>query len=439
MPSPEPIRDAAGVAAVDAEARAAGRAAIDLENSSGSAPTRPSPCLAQVATPEGVHLIDPIEGAPLDDVAALVSDPGVEAVMHAPSADLTLLGMAFGTRPQRIRDLQIVAGFVGLGAGQGLATLLERVLGVRLDKGERYTDWSRRPLSPAQLEYAAGDVVHLLELADELDRRARALGREEWVAEEHERRYGPDARIVPDPELSWRRVKGARPPGRPGPRRAGLGGRVARARGPEPRPPGGLGGPRPHARRDRPAAARDPEGPRGRAGAAGPHPGGRRRLPARGGPGGRGRSADVDALGPAPRGAAPPGRPGPPRAVLVTARAEAVNLAPSLVATRDEISSFLLAAIAGDLDGQPLATGWRRELVGDALIELAEGRLALAADSRRPYLTELSRPPGGAAPVGSRRVAASLDHIACFIDESDAASRALAHAADLHALSPEAG
>ena len=91
---------------------------------------------------------------------------------------------------------------------------------------------------------------------------------------------------------------------------------------------------------------------------------------------------------------------GPLGAVLVAARAEAVDLAPSLVATRDEISSFLLAAIAGDLDGQPLATGWRRELVGDALIELAEGRLALAADSRRPYLTELSRPPGGAAPVG---------------------------------------
>ena len=73
--------------------------------------------------------------------------------------------------------------------------------------------------------------------------------------------------------------------------------------------------------------------------------------------------------------------------------------APSLVATRDEISSFLLAAIAGDLDDQPLATGWRRELVGDALIDLAEGRLALAADARRPYLAELTRTPGDAARV----------------------------------------
>ena len=54
-----------------------------------------------MATPAGVHLIDPIEGAPLEAVAELVSDPDVEAVMHAPSADLTLLGMAFGTRPQR--------------------------------------------------------------------------------------------------------------------------------------------------------------------------------------------------------------------------------------------------------------------------------------------------------------------------------------------------
>ena len=399
MPSPEPIHDAAGVAAVAVEARAAGRAAIDFEFL-WERTYAPIACLAQVATPEGVHLIDPIEGAPLEDVAALVSDPAVETVMHAPSADLTLLGMAFGTRPQRIRDLQIVAGFVGLGAGQGLAALLERVLGVRLDKGERYTDWSRRPLSHAQLEYAAGDVVHLLELADELDRRARALGREEWVAEEHERRYGPDARIVPDPELSWRRVKGA---GRLGGQDRAVLAAVAAWREREAR------------RRDRPAAWVVPD--RTLIEIARRRPANRKALEGERGLPDRIRGADADSLLEAVRAgeAAPPmatpSAPppesqhrldvlGPLGAVLVTARAEAVDLAPSLVATRDEISSFLLAAIAGDLDGQPLATGWRRELVGDALIELAEGRLALAADARRPYLTELSRTPGGAPPVG---------------------------------------
>ena len=203
----ETIRDAAGVDAVVAEARAEGRAAIDLEFL-WEKTYAPIACLAQVATARGIHLIDPIDGAPLRPIAELVSDPDVEVVMHAPSADLTLLGMAFGTRPQRLTDMQIVAGFVGLGAGQGLATLLERVLGVKLDKGERYTDWSRRPLSAAQLEYGAADVAHLLELADELARRAEELGRTEWVAEEHARRFGPDARLVPDPDNAWRRVKG---------------------------------------------------------------------------------------------------------------------------------------------------------------------------------------------------------------------------------------
>ena len=139
-----------------AEARAEGRAAIDLEFL-WERTYAPIACLAQLATPRGIHLVDPIDGAPLGPIAELVSDPDVEVVMHAPSADLTLLGHGL-RHPARsaCTDVQIVAGFVGLGAGQGLATLLERVLGRKLDKGERYTDWSRRPLSAAQLEYGAG-------------------------------------------------------------------------------------------------------------------------------------------------------------------------------------------------------------------------------------------------------------------------------------------
>ena len=79
----------------------------------------------------------------------------------------------------------------------------------------------------------------------------------------------------------------------------------------------------------------------------------------------------------------------------VAARAAAVGLAPSLLATRDDITSFLVAVLSGDGAGEQLGSGWRRELVGDALVELAEGRLALGADPRRPYLAEV---PRGAAP-----------------------------------------
>ena len=390
MSSPETITDPAGVDSVVREARAEGRVAIDLEFL-WERTYAPVACLAQLATPVGIHLVDPIEGAPLGPIAELVSDPDVDVVMHAPSADLTLLGLAYGVRPQSFTDVQLTAGFVGLGAGQGLGNLLDRVLGVRLDKGERYTDWSRRPLSEAQLEYAAGDVIHLLALADELARRAEALGRAEWVAEEHVRRYGPDARLLPDPETAWRKVKGG---GRlNGKDRAVLAALAAWRE-------------REGARRDKPTSWVIPD--RTLVEIAHRRPATRAALENERGLPDRIRGADADALLAALRegeSAPPPPTPTPPSpemqqrldvlgplgAVLVTARAAAVNLAPSLLATRDEIAAFLLAAIRGETDDLPLGNGWRRELAGAGLIELAAGRLVLGADAQRPFLVELPR------------------------------------------------
>ncbi len=209
MSSPETITDPHGVDAVVREARAEGRVAIDLEFL-WERTYAPIACLAQLATPVGVHLVDPIEGAPLGADRRAGLRPRrrrghARALGRPHAAGHGLRRAPPGASPTSSSR----AGFVGLGAGQGLGNLLERVLGVKLDKGERYTDWSRRPLSAAQLEYAAGDVIHLLALADELARRAAALGRTEWVAEEHERRYGPGAKLLPDPETAWRKVKGA--------------------------------------------------------------------------------------------------------------------------------------------------------------------------------------------------------------------------------------
>jgi len=370
LPEHETIRDATGVDAVVAEARAEGRAAIDLEFL-WERTYAPIACLAQIATARGVHLVDPIEGAPLGPIADLVADPAVETVMHAPSADLTLLGLAFGTRPRNLLDAQIVAGFVGLGAGQGLATLLDRVLGVTLDKGERYTDWSRRPLSDAQLEYGAADVAHLLQLADELERRAESLGRAEWVAEEHARRYGPGARLIPDPESAWRRVKGG---GRLNARDRAVLQSLAAWRERE------------AARRDKPSAWIVPD--RTLVEIARRRPKDRRALENE-----RGEEAEPLTL-PSPPSAELQHRLdvlAPLGAVLVAGRAAAVDLAPSLLATRDEIAAFLLGALRGDTDGAALGSGWRRELAGEALIELAEGRLALGVDATRPYLAEIRR------------------------------------------------
>src|SRR5262249_1189944 len=217
--APAPIAGTDGVVEVAAEGRAAGRVALDLEFL-WERTYRPQACLAQVAVGDAVHLVDPLAGASLEPLAGLVADPDVTVGMHAPSAGLILLALSYGVRPCGLVDTQLAAGFVGLGAGQSLGTLLERALGVHLRKSESYTDWSRRPLTPAQLAYAVDDVRHLLPLADELDRRAEALGRTDWVAAEHRPRYGLDAPLTPQPDEAGRRGSTMRPGG-------GCGGRAA--------------------------------------------------------------------------------------------------------------------------------------------------------------------------------------------------------------------
>jgi ribonuclease D len=382
------------VAAVVAAARAAGRVAVDFEFL-WERTYAPQPCLAQLAVDGAVHLIDPIEGAPLGPVAELVADPAVLTVMHAPSADLTLLGMQFGVRPANLVDVQLVAGFVGLGAGQGLSVLLDRVMRVRLDKGEQYTDWSRRPLSAKQLTYAAADVRDLDALADELLARAERLGRADWVAEEHERRYGPGARLIPDPDEAWRRVKGQ---GKLSATDRAVLKAVAAWREREAQ------------RRDRPAAwvipdrtlleiaRRKPSSVQGLSQERGlPE---RLRQPELQGILGAVRDG-LDAAPVAMPSAPPPDVQarmdtlGPMGQILVAARAAQVDLAPSLLATRDEIEGFLSAAIGWrEMDGSPLASGWRHALAGAPLMDLAAGRIALAVSPTQPYLREIPRDPG---------------------------------------------
>jgi ribonuclease D len=352
------------------------------------------PCLAQVNIDGQISLVDPIEGAPLGPIADLVSDEDITVVMHAPSADLTLMALAADVAPRRLRDVQITAGFVGLGAGQGLAALLDRVLRIQLDKGERYTDWSRRPLSAGQSEYAAADVAHLLDLDDELHARAETLGRAEWVAEEHERRYGPGARFVTAPAEAWRKVKGQ---GKLTGRDRAVLAELAAWREREAR------------RADRPTSWVMPD--RTLVELARRRPGTRRALDAERGVPDRLRESEADAILAAIAAgadaepiampaAAPPELQSraevltPLAAAMVAARADAVDLAPTLLATRDDISRYLVSTMQGETNGHPLASGWRHEIAGAALADLVAGRLAIAAQPRRPYLVEIPRDPG---------------------------------------------
>ncbi|MCB9671170.1 MAG: HRDC domain-containing protein [Alphaproteobacteria bacterium] len=136
----------------------------------------------------------------------LVSRPWI---VHAGRIDLPLLARALGSVPETVHDTQIAAGLVQTKYPAGLADLLERWCGVHLDKGETLSDWSRRPLTPGQITYAAQDVAHLHALWDALSSRAAELGRSEILAA-----ACTEARDVavagPDDRDAWLQIPGAR-------------------------------------------------------------------------------------------------------------------------------------------------------------------------------------------------------------------------------------
>ena len=166
----------------------------------------PRLALVQIAWPGGLAIIDPmaVDVAPL---APVLAGPGT-LIAHAGDQDLTILERACGVRPAHLFDTQIAAGFLGYGT-PSLATLCERILDVRLAKGDRLTDWTRRPLTADQRSYAASDVEHLAALHDALVERLSELGRLEWARDECEERR-LRARGRPDPATAWWRIKGSR-------------------------------------------------------------------------------------------------------------------------------------------------------------------------------------------------------------------------------------
>ncbi len=154
----------------------------------------------------GVALVDPLAV----DVVALAPLLRSSAVMiaHACDQDLEVLLRACGEIPCALWDTQVAAGFTG-SASSSLASLSKRYLGIEVVKGDRLTDWNRRPLTSAQLTYAAADVEHLLELADAVAADLASRGRRAWADEECElvrrRPYGPG-----DPEVAWWKLRDAR-------------------------------------------------------------------------------------------------------------------------------------------------------------------------------------------------------------------------------------
>ena len=150
----------------------------------------PQLALVQIAVGDEILLVDPLAPGIPAALAPLLADTSVLKVMHSASEDLIAFKHACGVVPTPLFDTQIAAALAGVGAGVGYQRLVQDTLGVALVKGETRSDWLRRPLSPAQLEYAADDVRHLFALHDQLDARLGELDRRDWLTEDCARLVG---------------------------------------------------------------------------------------------------------------------------------------------------------------------------------------------------------------------------------------------------------
>jgi ribonuclease D len=377
----------ADVNAIAERARAAGRLGLDTEFMPEGR-YRPLLCLVQVSAGGEIDVLDPLAGFDPAPLAAVLQDPAVEVVVHAGRQDVAILRREWSIDFTNVFDTQVAAGFAGSSAQAGYNGLLHDVLRIRLPKTASFTRWDARPLTDEQVKYARGDVEHLLPLADEIRRRLEERGRLEWATEEC--RAIAAATDERDPMEVWRRL----------PRVAGLNAQeraVVRELA--------AWRERTAAREDRPVGAvlRDPTVVE----LAKRHPTGRRDLAQI-----RGINPDVvrrrgedivkaieAGLGAPPiqldegdRLATEP-QDGPVIALaesLIRARAQEAGLAYELIAARADLAPIVVAARRGDPEPDVRTLrGWRRELVGDELLELLRGGRTLGVGARgRIQVTE---------------------------------------------------
>ena len=168
----------------------------------------PELCLVQVATPERAAAIDPlapgIDLTPLLDL--MVNNEDILKVFHAGGQDVEIVYNLTGKTPHPIFDTQIGAMALAQAEQVGYSNLVESWLGLTLDKGARFTDWSRRPLDKRQIDYAIADVTHLAKIFPMMLDKLRATGRGHWLDEEMEKLADPSNYAL-DPDDAWGRVK----------------------------------------------------------------------------------------------------------------------------------------------------------------------------------------------------------------------------------------
>jgi len=167
----------------------------------------PKLCLVQAAGPENQAIIDPLTpGIELDPFYRLLGNPAVVKVFHAARQDIEIFHHQGGVIPEPFFDTQIAAMVCGFGESASYETLVRKLAKADIDKSARFTDWSRRPLSKRQLDYALSDVTHLRQLYQILSGELSKTGRTTWVEEEEATLMNP-ATYRLDPAEAWRRLK----------------------------------------------------------------------------------------------------------------------------------------------------------------------------------------------------------------------------------------
>ncbi|OYW37765.1 MAG: ribonuclease D, partial [Azorhizobium sp. 12-66-6] len=167
----------------------------------------PKLCVIQAATPDEAIIIDALaDGIDLSPFFALMANERVMKVFHAGRQDIEIVWHLAGIIPHPVFDTQVAAMVLGYGDSISYDQLVQRLCGHAIDKSSRFTDWSRRPLSQAQLVYAIADVTHLRDIYLKLLEDLRARGRSEWVGEEMKVLTSP-ATYRQETENAWERLK----------------------------------------------------------------------------------------------------------------------------------------------------------------------------------------------------------------------------------------
>jgi len=171
----------------------------------------PQLCLIQIGTDREAIAVDPLEnGIDLQPVWDLLVDSPVLKVMHSASQDMQIIFNETGKLIAPVFDTQIAAMVCGFGDQPAYATLVQRILNESIDKRSQATDWSRRPLTEPQIEYALGDVTYLVHIYEHLQNKLQQSKRTEW-ADEEMRHFKDSETYDPDPRELWRKVRLRRP------------------------------------------------------------------------------------------------------------------------------------------------------------------------------------------------------------------------------------